>query len=258
MLVGVLALSGCRELNPEFGAATDAMGTGSSSAGTDTGTVGLSSGGSGSGSGSFGGPMREDTERPPPPPGSCGNGQVDGENEECDGDALLQTCEGLGEPGGGLSCGDDCSFDVSGCVCGGVQTALGGACPNACTGGCSADTCTIDCTGAGTCADESVTCPPGWRCRVQCDADSCSGLVLDCANHGCTIACNGDTACSDAAVNCGVGPCLVQCGTGNTPCENLELNCGPNHSSVSCTTPDATVVANEDAGSSCDCEAIDC
>ncbi len=45
----------------------------------------------------------------------CGNGVID-PGEECDGEDLGgATCEDLGYYGGELACGDDCTFDESGC-----------------------------------------------------------------------------------------------------------------------------------------------
>lgn len=46
----------------------------------------------------------------------CGDGIIEGD-EDCEGDDLAgHTCESLGFLGGELSCDDDCSFDISGCI----------------------------------------------------------------------------------------------------------------------------------------------
>lgn len=50
------------------------------------------------------------------PDDTCGDGQINGD-EDCDGRELGgQTCAGLGFAGGALACGPACSFDVSQCV----------------------------------------------------------------------------------------------------------------------------------------------
>jgi len=46
----------------------------------------------------------------------CGDGVIEGD-EDCEGDDLAgQTCESLGFLGGELSCDEDCSFDITGCI----------------------------------------------------------------------------------------------------------------------------------------------
>jgi LruC domain-containing protein len=68
------------------------------------------------------------------------------------------------------------------------------ACPSECTGGCSAGVCTIDCTGKDGCKDDTIDCPDGLECFVNCKGDSaCSGNTeINCPQTGeaCRIDCH--------------------------------------------------------------------
>ena len=189
---------------------------------------------------------------------SCGDGFVQAGVEDCDGTVGDETCEALGEPGGGLACATDCTIDASGCACGNSQAPLGGMCPVECTGGCDGTTCTIDCAGNSACEGDPVACPAGWDCVIDCDgSNACRGAMLACTGNACTVECNSNFACRDAQVQCGEGTCAVTCLNGNSVCDGLEIVCGANDSTITCNGNDVVVVTPY-AGSSCLCEQTGC
>jgi len=87
------------------------------------------------------------------------------------------------------------------------------ACPLACTdagGVCEGDAgqCSIYCPVQNPC--QSVRCPPGVPCYVDCTGgQACSGGV-DCSQASeCTVVCGGGATCG--AINCGGSACTVLC-----------------------------------------------
>jgi hypothetical protein len=90
-------------------------------------------------------------------------------------------------------------------------------CKAACTGGtCDGGWCVIACDG-GSCPN-TVTCPPGIPCDVQCvGKDACKSGV-DCAEAtACNVLCSGAAACSNQKVRCKGSACQVTC-TGKDAC----------------------------------------
>ena len=188
---------------------------------------------------------------------SCGDGFPWAGMEDCDGSVAGQTCEGMGQPGGGIAC-SDCMVDATGCACGNSQTAWGVMCPAECTGGCAGTVCTIRCDGNGECEGDAIACPDGWDCAVECTGNSaCRTSPIACTGNACTVRCDSGSACRDSVINCGEGTCAVLCEDGNSVCDGLEIVCGANDSSVTCNNAD-TIVVTPHAGSSCACEAVGC
>ena len=71
-------------------------------------------------------------------------------------------------------------------------------CPAGCDS-CDGDTCVIDCSAPGACA-EQVLCPGTLRCRVECTgSDSCSAGVVCGSACGCDVLCDGTGSCSGQA-----------------------------------------------------------
>ena len=179
-----------------------------------------------------------DTTRCDPNPGTCGNGQLEGD-EECEARWLAgQTCRSLGFGSGLLECGDTCEFDTSGCGwCGNGVVEPGENCDGddvqgeSCTSlglgtgplSCSTTDCklvTSGCTGGARCGNGVV------EVGEQCDgADvaelTCSELgfatgVLACNSERCRLDVSGCVSapareCIDACTEAKCGSAIEAC-----------------------------------------------
>jgi len=153
----------------------------------------------------------------------CGDGTLE-EPEVCDRDDLAgQTCASLGYSGGTLACGDDCTFDSSGCeetTCGNGRLEVTEPCDDLELGGqtCASlgyyggtltcnDDCTLnldDCVTTGRCGDGVLQEDRGETCDGgDLDAQTCETLGY----YGGVLACNGDCTLD-------LAPCRLegQCG----------------------------------------------
>ena len=95
-------------------------------------------------------------------------------------------------------------------------------CPAPCTTCNTAQkTCTVNCQ-ATNCTNNSITCPPGYKCDILCNVDNACRNGVDCRMAAsCNIDCSGKQAC--AGVQCGSGPCDVGC-TGPDSCRGVACN----------------------------------
>ncbi|MBU1238999.1 SBBP repeat-containing protein [Myxococcota bacterium] len=194
--------------------------------------------------------------------GVCGDGEVNGGFEECDGIALNnESCSSLGYHGGTLSCGDDCLFDTSSCEAfgqcgdGEIQTAYeqceglalqGESCTSLGYHGgtlnCGSD-CMYDlsqCEDQGACMDGTIQ--PTYE---DCEGSNLGGSTCQSLGYNAgTLSCN-----SDCTFNLSSCESTGQCGDGMLQstyeeCDGGELNgytCGtlPEHfygGVLSCTT----------------------
>lgn len=138
--------------------------------------------------------------------GECGNGIIE-EGEECDGDNLdATTCEDFGYTGGELACGDDCQFDVSGCItdlCGNGELDAGEDCDGDELGG---ETCEdlgfsggeLGCN--DDCSFDMDACEGGCGNGVvdgddECDGDDLDGETCDSLGYA-----GGTLSCTDECV----------------------------------------------------------
>ncbi len=193
--------------------------------------------------------------------GSCGDGTWQKEHESCDGVELGgQTCESLGYPGGTLSCGNTCRFDVSGCM--GGETCGDGEIngPEQCDGeNLQGKTCadmegfaggSLSC--GSDCRFDTGRCHPEVVCGdglvygdEQCDGDNLMGQT--CASIGlvsgvltCGANCRFDTTGCSVQHYCGDG--IVQTGEecdgtnlAEATCESLGFHGGTLACSANCT-----------------------
>jgi hypothetical protein len=89
---------------------------------------------------------------------------------------------------------------------------------NGCPPGCSMcnpsqHTCTIDCR--STDCTGPVTCPVGYHCDINCDADnSCTNGINCTGGLSCNVTCASSGSCRN--VSCGLGPCDINCSGPNT------------------------------------------
>jgi hypothetical protein len=121
--------------------------------------------------------------------------------------------------------------------------------------------CTIVCdsdAAATNCDGQTVTCPPGWDCEVQCiNQQACRDAEILCPDdHRCVVDCaDVDHACQRMNVTCTEnGPCRVDCGGGNT-CKDAELACGNNECRSDCSGDDDPIMTDttgEACGIGCD------
>jgi hypothetical protein len=101
------------------------------------------------------------------------------------------------------------------------QTPDANNCPAPCTS-CNIQqkTCTINCQTAN--CTNTVTCPAGYKCDIQCNADnSCRNGVNCQMAASCNIDCTGKQSCQN--VQCGSGPCDVGC-IGPASCRGVACN----------------------------------
>ncbi len=101
----------------------------------------------------------------------------------------------------------------------------GGDAGNNCPPGCTTcnttqKTCTINCQ--LTNCTNTVKCPPGYRCDIQCNVDNACRNGIDCQQAAsCNIDCTGKSTCQ--GVECGPGPCDVGC-SGPSSCRDVACN----------------------------------
>ncbi len=123
-------------------------------------------------------------------------------------------------------------------------------CPQGCTSCNTAQkTCTIDCsqTGMVNC-NNSVTCPAGYHCDIQCKLDNqCRNGVSCIGGASCTVECSGTGTCRN--VECGAGPCDVTC-SGSNSCRGVNCN-----NSCAC---DVLCTGNSSCGSAITCTSLQC
>lgn len=98
----------------------------------------------------------------------------------------------------------------------------------------------------GTFASQTLLCPGGMSCEVQCYFDGdCSALEVVCPpQHKCDLICSSDGACTDVTMHCGSGPCELSC-LGQAACTNVTMDCGLNECSAFCATSPASPPALE-------------
>ncbi|HZO16286.1 MAG TPA: hypothetical protein VFB62_23590 [Polyangiaceae bacterium] len=124
--------------------------------------------------------------------------------------------------------------------CGMQPVPPGGTCPDVCNGGCNGPNntnCVIVCGSTG-CIGDTIVCPPGFSCELQCDgSEACDEATLDCpAEYSCKVTCaNATESCEALVINCGTSAsCTVDCGQGSSACLLTELQCGKGACGAKC------------------------
>lgn len=148
------------------------------------------------------------------PPPDCGDNEINGEAELCDGDDFGNlTCERLGYDGGDLRCLNDCQYiDQSGCT---------SSCQPDCSGRvCGPDpNCGVSC---GQC--DSGSCVGGQCVAAGTDAASYDVGGHDAGGRDTGASCPADKDCSGRV--CGPDPvCGLSCGTCNSGTCNGNGQC---------------------------------
>ena len=95
--------------------------------------------------------------------------------------------------------------------------------------------CIRTCTIGGNCNGQTLKCPAGMICKIECGTDACMGTTIECLDAiKCLVQCKGDDACKGATIKCGNSACELSCEDHTNACGLIsKLECGPN----SCTAP---------------------
>ncbi len=187
-------------------------------------------------------------------PPTCGNGELD-PDEECDGaDLAGQTCQSLGFGGGALACSQDCAFDTTACTssqCGNGQADPGEECDGADLAGqtcqslgfdggalaCSQD-CAFDTTACTSAQCGDGQADPGEECDgADLAGQTCQSLGFDGGALACSQACTFDTTACTTSTTCSP--------TGG------PLSCGAIISDDTSTSPLATALLETYSGPGC-------
>ena len=139
--------------------------------------------------------------------------------------------------------------------CGVPVSPGGGTCAAHCDN-CDDDTCTTTCNTSQPCNDQTLVCPAGFDCAVNCSSLGCENTTVVCpAGHRCQVSCNWEDACLGLDVVCNNGPCELNCQANGLSCTAAQLFCACNSCSATCEV--GYDFTNEwplvDCGESCDC-----
>ncbi|MCA9508522.1 MAG: hypothetical protein KC505_08885 [Myxococcales bacterium] len=139
-------------------------------------------------------------------PGVCGDGIINGINEDCDKGAVTNpNCSELGGISGTVRCSENCLYDLSDCITPAVNTKIGGVTEN-CKCNCSGNQCN------GGCAPASSSSVGQSRCRFDCDNQcvcKCEGK-LEAHLERCDFTCLCDLNASGSPVcDCSLESCDV-------------------------------------------------
>lgn len=123
----------------------------------------------------------------------------------------------------------------------------GNNCPAPCTS-CNVQqkTCTVDCQ--KTNCSNTVTCPVGYKCDIDCNGDNDCRNGVNCQESAsCTVECSGKQSCQN--VQCGPGPCSVSC-SGVQSCRGVSCA-----NSCAC---DVTCTGSQSCGEAIQCTSFAC
>lgn len=127
----------------------------------------------------------------------------------------------------------------------------GGDGGNGCPAGCTTcnvtqKTCTINCM--TTSCTNTVTCPAGYKCDIQCNVENACRNGVNCQQAtGCIVECSGKSSCQN--VECGAGPCDVTC-SGVSSCRGVSCN-----NSCAC---DVLCTGSQSCGDTIQCTSLAC
>lgn len=121
---------------------------------------------------------------------------------------------------------------------------------------CDAGNCTIQCNAGSPCLGETIDCPPGLFCTVNCSEGACRGTIINCPDaFQCTTFCNGDQTCRDLALNCAPeAVCKLACNQGDDVCRDAYVNCDNNWCIAECpngANPQPNINCDEAGGCPC-------
>ncbi len=139
-------------------------------------------------------------------PGVCGDGIINGSNEDCDKGAITNpNCNELGGISGTIKCSENCLYDLSDCITPAVNERIGGTAEN-CKCNCAGNRC------SGGCSPVNGSSVGQSRCRYDCDNDcicKCEGK-LEAHIESCefTCLCSVDTS-GNPLCDCTMDTCDV-------------------------------------------------
>jgi len=122
-------------------------------------------------------------------------------------------------------------------------------------GACANGVCSIYCSAGSPCNGQTIVCPEGLSCDVECSDGACADATIQCPSlHQCFVQCIGDQTCVGAQINCGPnaddGACQLRCSTGIDVCTNTAMMCGQNSCIAQCLSDSAPTLS---CGESCKC-----
>lgn len=138
--------------------------------------------------------------------GTCGDGVINGTNEDCDKGAITNpNCNELGGISGIVKCSENCLYDLSDCITPAVNERIGGTAEN-CKCSCGGNRC------GGGCSPTSVNSVGQSQCRFNCDNDcicKCEGKLeahIERCDFRCicTLDASGNPLCECSMETCDV------------------------------------------------------
>jgi hypothetical protein len=123
-------------------------------------------------------------------------------------------------------------------------------CPEDCTT-CDEDarTCMVECNSPDDC-DDTITCPSGWSCTINCNGDSACNDISCTNGSRCAINCNGPNAC-DAIACDNACECDLACASG--ACDSFSCPTRGNGANQVRCTEDGTTATPCDSARAASC-----
>jgi hypothetical protein len=135
--------------------------------------------------------------------GFCGDGIINGNNEDCDQGAIQNTtCREYGGYGGEVKCQKNCLYDISDCITPAVDKKIGGQ-AESCKCACSTSSCRGGCRAIGNAIGQSAClfeCDNDCTCRCE---DKLEAHIENCEFRcACTVDPTGNPACDCSMDQC--------------------------------------------------------
>lgn len=134
--------------------------------------------------------------------GFCGDGIINGNNEDCDQGAIQNTsCRDYGGIGGEVKCQKNCLYDISDCITPAVDKKIGGT-AETCKCNCNVSSCRGGCQGANVTGQSACLFQCDNECTCKCE-DKMEAHIEGCEFRCvCTVDAAGFPVCECSLDNC--------------------------------------------------------